>query len=131
MVGDGGRRVSFTSEHVLSLAIENTCPRLKRLAAEEFGQGDSDGVRGTRHNRLGLAWTSALVLVLVLMLAFTTLLGGHPGFLLLLLDVLDELGNCHAGLLRIRGELALHHGQLLGRYLGHLPSWRTLHCADW
>lgn len=72
--------------------------------------------------------------MLVLVAALLCLLLGclHPCDLLCL-DVLNELGDGHAGLLGIHGKLALHSSNLLGgRHLhprGHLPWWWwTLHC---
>jgi hypothetical protein len=79
--------VATYPEHVLAVAVQDACARLQVLAAQELGEGDCDGVRGTRHDGLRLArrvlvGVGVLMPVLVLMLAWLTLL------LLLLLLVL-------------------------------------------
>lgn len=109
------------------------------MAAEEVCEGDGDGVRGSRDNGLRLS----LLLVLVGMgmlvpvataLGLLLLLHGlHPRLLLLhglSFEMLDELGDRHAGLLGVDGELALHGSNLLGRgHPRHLPGmhWLALH----
>ncbi len=79
-----------------------------------------------------------LLLLLLLLLALLPWLRSAAGRLLLLhlllhhclllssplLQVLDELGDRHAGLLRVNGDLSLHGRHLLRR--GHLPGARLL-----
>ena len=114
------------------------------MAPQELGQFDGHRVGGARHYGLGLA---LLVLVLMLMLvlvfavlsALLLLLLGHRGLLLArpLLEVLDELGDRHAGLRRVLRQLPLHGLDLLRR--GHLalgraaarPWLRLLHRRSW
>ena len=134
----------LTLEHVLSLAIQDDGPRLERLASEELGEGQRDRIRRAWDDRLRLSLLSLLlVLVLVLLPLLPLLLLLllhlllHPRLLLdgFPLQLLDELGHGHAGLLGVNGELALHRSDLLrGGHLarwghGHLPGLRgVLHC---
>lgn len=120
------RLCHHTSEHVLALAVQDASTRLKLLAAQEVGQSDGLGVRGTRDNRLR-AWGRASLLALRRhrahlatgrrSLTLTLRLGahgGHPVGLSLRLELLDELGDGHAGLLGISLELTAHGLDLLG-----------------
>lgn len=125
-----------TFKHVFSLAIENTGARLQVLAAEEVCESNCDGIGGAWDDGL---WLSLLVLMRVRMLVpMATTLGLlllhclHPRLLLLhglSFEMLDELRDCHASLLSVDSELALHGSNLLGRgHPRHLPGvWLTLH----
>lgn len=67
-------RVKTYPEHVLALAVQDACARLEVLAAQELGEGDCDGVRGSRHDGLRLAGrVLVLVGVRVLVLMLTLL----------------------------------------------------------
>lgn len=92
--------------------------RLQLLALEEVGDGERLGP--------GRAGLDGLLLALLLLL----LLGVHLSLVLLhglLLELVDVLGDRHAVLFGLGGELALHHLYLLGggllaglrRALGH------------
>lgn len=71
---------------------------------------------GLRLSLLRLSRSRAALLGLSLGLGLLSLHGLHL-CLALLLDVLEELGDGHARLLGVLGQLALHHLNLLGRGL--------------
>lgn len=120
-----GANGKLTLEHVLALAVQNTCPRLQVLALEEVGDSNSCWVRRARSNRLGLPLgltlrsTSASALLLLLCMLLCAL---H----LLLLEHLYELGYRDALLCCVGGKLLLHHLDLLrGRLLPRLHWGRA------
>ena len=130
------RIYQLTFEHVFPLTVEDTCAGLQILTPQEVGEGDGDGVRRAREDGLGLALLVRVLVIVTMTVAALSLLAlhlFHVGLLLLHglpLEMLDELGNCHAGLLGVDCDLALHGSDLLGR--GHLPGhWSTLHGWQW
>lgn len=116
--------LKLTLEHILSLAIKDTCPHLQILTFQEFCNSNSCGVWRARLDRLLLLLRLLrLNLLLLSSLLLAPLL--RQG---LSLQLLDELFNSHSVLLCVNFKLSPHGFDLL---LGWLLSWLKSHLYLW